>query len=944
MATEEIRIDLAKEAFNFSEITHPEIITKIHFDNCTKKFEIPLIINEYPNITKLSFHGASRETLFETPDHLEEFIHIKHLTLWSYCDFTKIKPMTQIEVLHTVVRNTETDSKQIAQLFPNLKQLEIWGHHLKKEQLPDEIGNLTHLESIDLISCGLKSLPDSFKNLKNLKKIRLAGLPMNIFPEILTDLENLESLEINATLAKIPDSLSKLKKLKQLNLSGSLNEARMEITGKGDENLYLRPIPEAIGKLENLEELNLSTCGVFDISPITSLKKLKRLDLQYSALKNCDDFSNFKQLEVLNLKTSYDLKNLDGLEGLPLKTLNISSNYKIKSVAAVSSLKLLEILDIKGCRRIENFNPIYNHPTIKELKADDEILKNWKKRDKFKTLPSVETLIKQLDTTDLTSFEEAIVSLSKHVKANYSDDNNPLAGYFGIQTEDEEITEIDILDDTIQKHIKKLSEKTLVVIFEMTFKSVGYDNYKATLVVLEEIIDRKDITTQQKIIKKFYKACEYYDAGHRFWGYTVHDQLIDDLFAQFTSEALYQLLKKASTDMLNSEGGDQMDELFIPAFQNTTDFNLQKKLLKLFFKYEDEARTYFGKDYFDTLLAKVQAVALPETKNLITETKEKNKLQEALIADLENLNTENLPKIIALLGNGIPKKLEEEYLYDIVKAIQNNTLDEKWIMQCLSFLNHKEKASYMAQILGSKYHEANPEKIVLYFDNWLAKNHSEKTKDLISEIIRLLIQDLDRNENYSFKDLEVYRNYAVNVCKEPISKIYSGEVRNLLSFYFNRLSNHQDKNNSNWVLEKITAIFNQSENQFSYDNLYYDTYYLVSDGENETCRTLFYTLYPKIKNYRSENILYLNAIAAIKLDDASYFDLLLKEIEKLEEITQVLLAFNLACGFAHFGRKEEMLFYIKESIRLGKTKQQFLDDTDFEKYWNDDDFLKTIDE
>ncbi len=90
--------------------------------------------------------------------------------------------------------------------------------------------------------------------------------------------------------------------------------------------------------------------------------------------------------------------------------------------------------------------------------------------------------------------------------------------------------------------------------------------------------------------------------------------------------------------------------------------------------------------------------------------------------------------------------------------------------------------------------------------------------------------------------------------------------------------------------------------------------------------------------------MYLNVIAAIKLNDTAYFDMILKEIQKLEEITQVLLAYNLSCGFAHFGRKEEMLFYSKESIRLGKTKQQFLDDKDFEKYWNDEDFLKIIEE
>ena len=940
MEIQEITFDLAKETFNFSEMQNLNKIEEIRFDNYTTKIDIPLNINDYPNITKLSFYGESRETLFETPDHLEEFIHIKHLTLWSYCDFTKINPIPHLEELHTVVRNTETDTKQLVKLFPNLKKIEIWGHHLEKGQLPNEIGNLLHLKSIDLISCGLKTLPDTFKNLKNLKKIRLAGLPMNTFPEVLTDLENLETLEIRATLAKIPDSLSKLKKLKKLDLSGSLNEGRMEITGKGDENLYLRPIPEAIGKLENLEELNLSTCGVFDISPLIGLKKLKKLDVEYSALKNCEGFSNFIQLEELNLETSYDLKNIEGLKGLPIKKLNLSSNY-MKSIEVIATLEHLESLNIEHCDSIKEYAPLYNHPTIKELKADDEILKNWKKKDKFKTLPAIDVLITQLETNDVLKFEETILNLSKHVKANYSDDDNPLARFFGIETEDEEITEIPVLDLAIEKHLKNLSNSTLVTIFDMSFKSVGYDNYNAALLVLEEIIARKEIETQKKIIKKFYKACEYYDAGHRFWSYTVHDQLIDDLFAQFTSEALYQLLKKASTDMLYSESGDALDTLFIPAFQNTTDLNLQKKLLKVFFKYEEKARTYFGKDYFDALLQQIKDIASPELEKLISTQKEKNKDQEELITSLENLDDENLPKLIEMLGKTIPKKLEDEYLYEIVKACQEKNVNEITLDQLIVFLIKEDQSSYLASLLQAKYHNTNPQKIITILNESLANTSFDENEAY--NLARMIITDLVPTKEVSFNDLEIYRNFIVSKCNVAKNVIYNHEVQKLLSKYFNAISNHPSEN-YNYILEKIKEIFSKTEAKFSYSNLYYDVYYLVSDGENEQCRTVFNYLATRIKNYSSQNVLYLNAIAAIKLNDNAFFDAVLKEVKKLEEITQVLLAFNLACGFAHFDRKDEMLFYIKESIRLGKTKQQFLDDTDFEKYWNDMDFLKTIEE
>ena len=941
MGSQQITIDLAKTTFNFSETPNLHEIKEIRFDNCTEKFEIPLTINDYPNITKLSFYGASREDLFETPNHLEQFTHIKHLTLWSFCNFNSLKEMLHIESLHTVVQNTKADTQKLVKLFPNVKELEIWGSHLKKEELPEEIGQLSSLEILHLVSCGIHQLPDTFAHLKKLKELHLRGLPMNTFPEVITKLSQLEILEFICTLHNLPESLTNLKRLKRLNLSYALNGGNMDVAGSlKQEKLYLKPIPNISGQLENLEDLDLSVCGVFDISPITSLNKLKKLDLQYSALKNCDGFSNFTQLEELNLETSYDLKNLDGLKGLPIKKLNLSSNY-MESIEVIASLESLEILDIKGSNYIKDYTPIYNHPTIKELEANTEILKNLKNKDKFKTLPSIDVLITQLETEDVLKFEETILNLSKHVKANYSDDDNPLARFFGIETEEEEITEIPVLDLAIEKHLKNLSNTTLVTIFEMSFKSVGYDNFNAALLVLKESIARKDIETQKKIVKKFYKACEYYDAGHRFWGYTVHDQLIDDLFAQFTSEALYQLLKKASTDMLNSEGGDQMEDLFMPAFQNTTNLNLQKKLLKLFFKYEEEARTYFGKGYFDALLQQIKDIASPELEKLIAAKKEENKEQEALILSLENLTEDNLPGIIEMLGKTISKKLEDEYLYNIVEAVQENKINEEALNQLITFLIKKKENSYLAKLLQSKYHNTNPEKIISILNQSLIDNLFDENEAY--NLARMIITDLVPNKEVFFNDLEIYRDFIVSKCNVAKNAIYNDEVQKLLSKYFNAISNNASENYSH-ILEKIKEIFSKTEAKFSYSNLYYDVYYLVSDGENEQCRTIFNYLSPRIKNYSSENILYLNVIAAIKLNDSTYFNAVLKEVQKLEEITQVLLAFNLACGFAHFGRKEEMLFYIKESIRLGKTKQQFLDDTDFEKYWNDEDFLMAIEE
>lgn len=940
MKQNELNIDLSKQNFNFSEIQNLHEYTEIRFNNYFEKITIPLSLNDFSSITKLSFYENSKKDLFEIPDNLEKLIHLKHLTLWSHCDFTKGKPMPNVEELHTVVINTEKDTRNIVGLFPNLKKIEIWGSHSENQKLPDEIENLSQLQSLSLISCGLNNLPNTLVNLKQLTELNLRGLKMNRFPEIITELKNLEILEIRQPLKKLPDSFINLKKLIKLNLNGSLNDGNMDVAGSFlNEKVYLKPIPEVIGKLENLEDLNLGICGVFDISPIFSLNKLKKLTLTYSALKNCEGFLHFPLLEKLILNTSYDLKNLDGLKGLPLKKLDISSNY-FKSIEVISSLTLLETLNINGCSYIRDYLPLYNHPKIKKLKADSEILKKWKHREKYNRLPKIDLIISQLKTDNLIEFEELIQNLSKHIEANYNDDNNPLAGYFNIEIIDEQITEIEILDSAIQKHIKNLSNKTLITIFEMTFKSVGYDNFNAALIVLQEIIVRKDAATQEKIIKKFYKACEYYDAGHRFWSYTVYDQLIDVLFGQFTSEALYKLLKKASDDMLNNESGDAMDGLFVPAFQNTKDEKLQKKILNVFFKYEEESRAYYSKNYFDTLLQQIKSVISENLQQFILIKKEQNKEEEKLIVLLQESKEENLPIIIEMLGTKITEELLNNYLYKITDACKKTNLLETSVTKLLDFLIEADKIGYLPGILISQYHKNAPDKIFDFLKKHIDKKRFNSTELLY--LIKTVIENLT-DVNIPLEDLKKYEDFAVNNCGFSYDEIYNLEINSLLDKFFQHDSYRSDTD-INWTLENIKTILEKVTTHVEYKELQYNTYLLVSSEEYQKTKQIFDVLHPKTKNINNEHVLFYNIIASVKLNDKLYFDILYKEVQKLKEIKQVLLAYNLACAFGYFEQKEEMMVYIRKSLQLGKSKQQFLDDSDFEKYWNDTDFLTVIEE
>lgn len=94
-----------------------------------------------PDIT-----GGDREQTYPPPLNLEKLVRLKKLSLWSFCDLTQLPPLPHIEAFHVVVRDPFSDTKIIADRFPNLKKLVLWGAHLKAVELPPEIADFASME------------------------------------------------------------------------------------------------------------------------------------------------------------------------------------------------------------------------------------------------------------------------------------------------------------------------------------------------------------------------------------------------------------------------------------------------------------------------------------------------------------------------------------------------------------------------------------------------------------------------------------------------------------------------------------------------------------------------------------------------------------------------------------------------------------------------------
>lgn len=127
--------------------------------------------------------------------------------------------------------------------------------------------------SLDFAKYGkINSIPKEINTFKNLKYLSFRGLPLESLPDEIGDLTDLEELNLEFTRLEIlPATIGKLKKLKILTLYYS----------------KLTELPDEIGNLTSLEELDLGDNLILKLpSSIGKLRNLKKLVLRRNPLQN----------------------------------------------------------------------------------------------------------------------------------------------------------------------------------------------------------------------------------------------------------------------------------------------------------------------------------------------------------------------------------------------------------------------------------------------------------------------------------------------------------------------------------------------------------------------------------------------------------------------------------------------------------------------------------
>lgn len=255
-----------RSEFKFFYVNNKKTVTIANF-NTIQCSELYNIIAKYPEAEKLQL--TTSELDGECLKIVNQFPQIKHVTLAQY--------------------GTNALPKEIGEL-KHIEQLDIVGNLLLG--LPKEIEQLKNLKHLKIESKNIIILPDILGNISSLKTLNLKDAPyIDQLPDSIGRLENLEdliifNLNIRSPLRQLPDAIVKCKNLKKLSIEGTT----------------LSCIPEQIGDLSQLESINFRRNQLIQLpDSIVLLQQLTGLGASYNYIYKLPDIALLPNLRGLSL-------------------------------------------------------------------------------------------------------------------------------------------------------------------------------------------------------------------------------------------------------------------------------------------------------------------------------------------------------------------------------------------------------------------------------------------------------------------------------------------------------------------------------------------------------------------------------------------------------------------------------------------------------------------
>lgn len=174
----------------------------------------------------------------------------------------------------------------------NMLQTLALGYN-RLESLPESIGNLTSLQILDLRVNKLKYLPESIGNMKLLRILILAENKIKRLPDSIGNLKSLKSLYLGTNKIET--------------LSNSMKKDAIEIKyGYLTKSGYIETLPESIEKLQSLRLLDLENNRMkFFPESILKLTSLQELYLSHNSLSSLPEtLWQLRNLEIIKLDSN----------------------------------------------------------------------------------------------------------------------------------------------------------------------------------------------------------------------------------------------------------------------------------------------------------------------------------------------------------------------------------------------------------------------------------------------------------------------------------------------------------------------------------------------------------------------------------------------------------------------------------------------------------------
>jgi Leucine-rich repeat (LRR) protein len=340
------------------------------------------------------------------PHSFWKLTNLQHIDL-SYCYNLNMCPnsqtfgnLTQLKYLNMKeCKRLSISSKTLGNIttleylcLPSCKLIEV---------LPPQVTHQRSLFELSLLCPRLKELSSDIRELSNLKRLHLGSNILETLPDSMGHLRSLETLELHSChrLKCLPDSTAKLPRLKKLAIVKMDHLELLEIEECPSSELPMRNVdeegcmftstltntrgPRGLHLQLNIQHLKIKDCvHLVEVRALpTTIIKLKLEGC--SSLKKIGGLSGLAKLQTIKITLSRELEELLGIETLAsLEMLSVGDLKKLNSIQGLGQLKKLRILDIIKCPELKELPSVEDARSLKKLTACECPKLQWGERVK----------------------------------------------------------------------------------------------------------------------------------------------------------------------------------------------------------------------------------------------------------------------------------------------------------------------------------------------------------------------------------------------------------------------------------------------------------------------------------------------------------------------------------------------------------------------------------